>query len=75
MDRPLLERLLASTALRISELERHIELQRSIVAEFEASNHGYGESGDIARDLLQTLELNLRRQISHRRRISAQLRD
>ena len=70
----MLERVLAHTARRIGELERHIEVQRSIVAEFEASNHGDGESGNIARDLLRTLELNLRRQIDHQKRISAQLR-
>lgn len=74
LDRDLLERLLARTMRRIGELERHIERQRQIVAEFDASNHGHGESGDIARDLLQALELNLRREINHRKRLSAQLR-
>ena len=69
----MLERFLAHTTRRIGELEEHIERQRSIVAEFEASNHGHGESGDIARDLLRTLELNLRRQTDHRRRINVLL--
>lgn len=68
----MLERYLALTRRRIVELGNHIERQRRIVADFEAGR-STEEGLQIARDLLQTLELNLQCQIRHERRLTMQL--
>ena len=62
--REILERRLAHTERRISELEQHVARQRNVVAWLDATGRGRSESADIAHDLLRTMEFNLRREAS-----------
>ena len=72
-NREVFERQLALAERRISELEHHIARQRSVIASLEAAGRGSSETVEIARDLLRTMEFNLRREIGDRTRLRAVL--
>ena len=72
-DREMLERRLAHTERRITDLEQHVARQRTVVAWLDTSGRGGSETAEIARGLLQTMELNVRREMSERRLLRGRL--
>ena len=74
MDRNDLAELLADAEQRISELERHVARQRDVLAALEAAGRGTSETTTIARDLLATMERNLRNEKAERMRLLGRLR-
>jgi len=72
-NREVFERQLALTERRISELEHHIARQRGVIASLESAGRGGSETAEIARDLLRTMEFNVRRELGDRRRLRAAL--
>ena len=69
----MLERRLARAEQRMSELERHVTQQRHVLAWLDAAGRGDSETAVIARELLGTMEHNLRRETAERRRLRRQL--
>ena len=74
MDRDLLGRRLAVTERRVGQLKGHVDSQRGVIDALEAAGLGKTETAEIARELLGTMEQNLRREIAHRKWLHSQLR-
>jgi hypothetical protein len=70
----MLGRRLAVTERRIPQLKGHVDCQRAVIDALEAAGRGKTETADIARDLLGTLERNLRSETAHRKWLRNQLR-
>ena len=68
-NREVFERQLALTERRIGELEHHIACQRSVIASLESAGRGSSETAEIARDVLRTMEFNVRRELADRTRL------
>jgi len=65
-DREILERRLVHTERRINELEQRVSQQRNVLAWIEGVGRGNSEIAEIARDLLRTMEMNVRRVTAER---------
>lgn len=70
----MLGRRLAGTERRVVQLTGHVDCQRAVIDALEAAGRGKSETAEIARDLLGTLERNLRRETAHRKWLRNQLR-
>jgi len=74
MDHEMLERRLNLAERRIGQLERHIEQQRIVLAALATAGRGNSETAEITRDVLRTMERNLRVETADRKRLPVQLR-
>ena len=68
-NREIFERQLALTERRIGELKQQVARQRSVIASLESAGRGGSETAEIARDVLRTMELNVRRELADRTRL------
>ena len=68
-NREIFERQLALTERRIGELKQQVARQRSVIASLESAGRGSSETAEIARDVLRTMELNVRRELADRTRL------
>jgi len=69
-----LETRLAINERRKRRLEQHIARERTVIAALEAARRGDSETAENLRDLLRTLERNLRLETIEQRRLRRALR-
>ena len=68
------ERHLAMAERHIVGAEQYVTRQHDIVCRLQAAGQGGSETARIARELLQSMEADLKRQVADRKRLLVELR-
>jgi hypothetical protein len=74
MDLDLLQRRLERAEKNLSLGERHLDLQRKVIAALEKTGQGYSSAAVRARDLLASIEESQRRDAETRNQLQEKIR-